>query len=99
VDSENSYHLQGDIYVGQQPGENPAESRERNKPSNFAKQLARHYEGLGFSISADNLWGEYQLATDFILVNIGVVTTVRQNKPFNPRQMLPNRYVRFGFEN
>uniref|UniRef100_A0A914DM82 PiggyBac transposable element-derived protein domain-containing protein n=1 Tax=Acrobeloides nanus TaxID=290746 RepID=A0A914DM82_9BILA len=91
ADCVNFYPLRGEVYIGAQPHETKAEAAMRNKPTAVVMRLTQPWQKKGRSITGDNLFGDFQLATDLIANQTGCVFTMRMNKPQIPPEMLPNK--------
>lgn len=63
----------------------------RNKPTAVVMRLTQPWQKKGRSITGDNLFGDFHLATDLIANQTGCVFTMRMNKPQIPPEMLPNK--------
>lgn len=85
-DSKNSYPLHGQIYTGQR-----ATGREVNQGERVVKDLVSRFHGSGRNITMDNFFTTANLLEHLLSLNLTAVGTVRKNKRFVPREMLPHK--------
>lgn len=86
-DSETSYPLKGEIYVGKQPNA-PANA---NNVRDLVKRLVRPWMNSGRNVTMDNYFTSVALAGDLLAARTTVVGTMRKNIADIPLQMLANR--------
>lgn len=85
-DAENSYPLFGLIYTGKK-----GTTREINQGERVVKELAAPYKGSGRNISMDNFFTTLPLAKYLISWNLTMVGTLRKNKKYIPKEMVPSK--------
>jgi hypothetical protein len=86
-DSETSYPLRGDVYVGKQPGS----SANANNVKDLVKRLVRPWYNTGRNITMDNYFTSCELATDLLAVKTTIVGTMRKNWADIPKEMQASR--------
>ncbi|XP_055918701.1 uncharacterized protein LOC129950807 [Eupeodes corollae] len=81
VDAKTNYPLQGEIYVGQQPGENRSEGISHQ----LVMRLAEKYLDKGYNITTDNYFTSVPLALNLMTRKTTTVGTIKSNKPQLPK--------------
>lgn len=87
-DSQTSYPLFGEIYLGRQPG-NLAGAP--NRTLDLVMRLAQRWTRAGLNITCDNYFTSAQLVEQLLALNTTLVGTIRKNKKEVPRELLPSR--------
>lgn len=85
-DASNSYPITGQIYTGKQPS-----GRETNQGERVVKDLCMRFKGSGRNIVMDNFFTTLPLARLLITWDLSIVGTLKKNKPYIPREMLPSK--------
>ncbi|XP_055909201.1 piggyBac transposable element-derived protein 4-like [Eupeodes corollae] len=86
VDAVNSYPLQGEIYVGQQPSDNRADGITHR----HVMRLAKRYLGKGYNITIDNYFTSVPLLLELMSKNTTTIGTIKSNKKQLPKQFTPS---------
>lgn len=86
-DSETSFPLRGEVYVGQQPGA----VANNNKVTDLVKRLVRPWVNTGRNITMDNYFTSVELACDMLAVNTTIVGTMRNNRKDIPNDLQASR--------
>jgi len=99
-DSDTSYPLNGQIYLGRQPGE----SREVGQGARVVHDLVSPWKKSGRNVVADNFFSSVELVEELLQDGLTYTGTVRSNKPHIPVQMKPSssrdvHSTLFGFHN
>ena len=99
-DAQTSYPLKGDIYLGQQPGE----QREIGQGARVVKKLVGPWYRSGRNITADNFFSSIPLAEELLQKGLTYVGTIHSNKSEIPDEMRPAKNKDqhssiFGFKN
>ena len=97
-DSQTCYLLNGEVYLGRQPGQ----QREVGQGARVVKLLVAPWRRSGRNVTADNFFTSIPLAEDLLKDGLTYVGTIQSNKPHIPDAMKANsiRKVnssRFGF--
>jgi len=85
-DSETSYPLTGQVYLGRQPGE----SREVGQGARVVKDLVGPWRRSGRNVVADNFFSSLELVLDLLQDGLTYTGTIRSNKPQLPPEMKPS---------
>lgn len=85
-DAANSYPITGQIYTGKQ-----LSGRETNQGERVVKDLCARFKGSGRNIVTDNFFTTLPLARLLISWDLSIVGTLKKNKPYVPKEMLPSR--------
>ncbi|CAF0977383.1 unnamed protein product [Didymodactylos carnosus] len=88
-DSNISYPLKGEVYVGRQSG--TATLANKNGVKKLVKRLVTPWINKGRSVTADNYFTRAELAEDLLGVQTALAGKIRKNKPEIPRELQPNR--------
>ena len=86
-DARNSYPLNGEIYLGRQPGA-------ANNAYNFCDydfRLSNRWLRQGRNLTGDNYFTDINLVEHLYTINTTYVGTIRKNKRDVPRKLFPNR--------
>jgi hypothetical protein len=86
-DSETSYPLKGEIYVGKQPNA-PANA---NNVRDLVNRLVRPWINTGRNVTMDNYFTSVAVAADLLAVRTTVVGTMRKNIADIPPEMQKDR--------
>lgn len=86
-DSTTGYPLKSIIYTGKPIGG----ERQVNVGQETVLDLVKVYKGTGRNICCDNFFTTFHLAEILVNWKMTVVGTVRKNKKFLPKNMLPNK--------
>ncbi|PFX12704.1 PiggyBac transposable element-derived protein 1 [Stylophora pistillata] len=85
-DSQTCYPLNGEVYLGRQPGQ----QREVGQGARVVKQLVAPWRRSGRNVTADNFFTSIPLAEDLLKDGLTYVGTIRSNKPHIPDAMKAN---------
>ena len=85
-DSETSYPLKGEVYVGRQPGA----AATSNNVKDLVHRLIKPWINTGRSVTMDNYFTSTELAKELLLVRTTIVGTIRKNRADIPPELLPN---------
>ncbi len=84
ADAYTSYPLNGQVYLGRQPGQ----PREVGQGRRVVHDLVSPWYNTGRNVSADNLFTSVELAEELLKKRLTYVGTVRKNKAAIPAEML-----------
>ena len=85
-DSQTCYPLNGEVYLGRQPGQ----QREVGQGARVVKQLVAPWHRSGRNVTAVNFFTSIPLAEDLLKDGLTYVGTIRSNKPHIPDAMKAN---------
>ena len=97
-DAQTCFPLQGQVYLGRQPGTD----RDINQGARVVKDVTKHWLKSGRNIVMDNFFTSVPLAEELLYLHTTVVGTIRKNKPDIPKLMTetknrPENSTIFGF--
>ncbi|XP_067026447.1 piggyBac transposable element-derived protein 4-like [Acropora muricata] len=85
-DSQTCYPLNGEAYLGRQPGQ----QREVRQGARVVKQLMAPWRRSGRNVTPDNFFTSIPLAKDLLKGGLTYVGTLRSNKPHMPDAIKAN---------
>lgn len=85
-DNATSYPLHGIPYLGRE-----GHSRIYNLSKNIVEKLCEPYFGTNRNVTFDNFFTSKPLAESLLINGMTVVGTLRKNKPYIPKNFLPNK--------
>ena len=81
-----AYPLKGIIYTGK-----VGNVREKNQRERVVKELAAPFKNSGRNITMDNYFTTLPVAKHLLSWKLTITGTLRQNKPYIPKQMAANK--------
>ena len=85
-DSQTCYPLNGEVYLGRQPGQ----QRKVGLGARVVKQLTAPWRTSGRNVTPDNFFTSIPLAKDLLKGGLTYAGTIRSNKPHMPDAMKAN---------
>ena len=86
-DARNFYPLNGEIYLGRQPGA----ANNANNSRDLVLRLFNRWLRQGRNLTGDNYFTDIELVERLYTMNTTYVGTIRKTKRDVPRELLPNR--------
>ena len=85
-DAENAYPLKGIIYTGK-----VGNVQRKNQGERVVKEFAAPFKNSGRNITMDNYFTTLPVAKHLLSWKLTITGTLRQNKPYIPKQMAANK--------
>ena len=98
-DSETSYPLRGEVYVGKQPGG----TANANNGKDLVKRLVKPWQNTGRNVILNNYFTSYDLTIYLLALRTTIVGTMRKHQTDIPKEPQPGNARQelssiFGFD-